>query len=156
MFKKIVPEDIFLSALPDFEPDEAMRWQGRIDPKRKGRYVTGCDALDALVDLLHVNGYRTGAFFARRLGIRETDMNGFLRVVSGLSFAEWRNRYVLLMTKERLERTELTVDEIRKQMGFPNFGSFCRWFQEQTGRQPVEWRRGYREGTKRWKYHCDD
>ncbi len=156
MFKKIVPEDIFLSALPDYEPDEATRWRGHIDPKRKGRYVTGCDALDALVDVMHRKGYRTGAFYARTLGIRETDMNGFLRVVSGLSFAEWRDRYVLLMTKELLERTQQTVDEIRRQLGFVNFGSFCRWFQEQTRRQPVEWRRGYREGTKRCKYHYDD
>ena len=146
--QKIFPEDLYLSVLPDFVPDEAARWQGRIDPRRPGRYATGFEAMDALVDALHSRGYQTSEQCGAQMGVEGCYLNGFIRIVSGLSFAEWRDHYLLLMACELLDKTKTDVQDIARRVGFASSTAFSRWFQKQTGRQPVEWRNGFRTGAR--------
>ena len=156
MFKKILPEDIFISVLASYKPSEAELWTNRIDPTRPGRYLSGREVIDAFVDLLHKHRHVTCDLYARLLGFSKRDLGGFFHVMTGIPFQEWRDRYLVLMAKQLLDKTDMSSTEVGKWMGFNSVNVFGRWFLQKTGRQPIEYRRGWRGKDRRAKYHFDD
>lgn len=155
MFKKILPEDLYLSVLDSYKPSEEDLWRGKVAPDRPARYLSGNEVIDAAVDLLHRNRHQTCDFYAARLGIPLRDLNGFYRVMTGMNFEAWRDRYLVLMAKELLEKTKMSSSEISAWMKFSAVNGFARWFSRLAGRQPIEWRRGWRGNDPRAKYHFD-
>lgn len=155
MFKKILPEALYLSVLKGYEPPEEDLWRGKLAPGRN-HYLSGNEVIDAAVDLLYQYRHQTCEFYAARLGFPSRDLNGFFRVMTGVTFEVWRDRFLVLMAKELLEKTKMGSGEIGAWMKFTAVQAFARWFSRLTGRQPVEWRRGWREGDPRAKYHSDD
>lgn len=134
MFKKILPEDLYLSVLDSYKPSEEDLWCGKVAPDRPARYLSGNEVIDAAVDLLHRNRHQTCDFYAARLGISLRDLNGFYRVMTGMNFEMWRDRYLVLMTKELLEKTKMSSSEISAWMKFSAVNGFARWFSRLAGR----------------------
>lgn len=156
MFKKILPEDLFLSILASYQPPEEDLWRGKVDPDSPNHYLSGNEVIDAVVDLLHKHRHQTCEFYAAKLGFLVRDLNGFFRVMTGITLEVWRDRYLILMAKELLEKTSMSSSEIATWMKFSAVNGFARWFNRLTGRQPIEWRKGWRGEGRRVKYHYND
>ena len=144
-YKKITPADLFLSAREDYRPPEELRWTARLDPERPGRRVSGVDALDTFVDLLVAYGHQRLSFYARRMGVSDVELEGFMRVVSGMGTMEWRDQYLLLMARDLLRHTDISVEALARRLRFPFTSGFSRWFLRLAGSHPSVWRRRVRK-----------
>ena len=156
MFKKILPDDIFLSVMKNYAAPEEELWKGTVDPRRPGRHLSGNEVIDAAVDLMYKNRHNSGENYAAWLGFPIRDLNGFFRIMTGMTFVEWNDQFLLLMAKELLDKSNLSSSEIAKWMHFTTVNVFGRWFRHLSGRQPIEWRIEVRSGLKGRKYHSDD
>lgn len=138
--KKILPEDVYVSVLTK-EVTEEQLWLG-MDTTRPGRKPSGCFFLDAFVDLMHEKlRYARASAYADGLGVELEDLYGYLRVVTGISFRDWRDRYLLLMVKELLRDTEKGCLEIARFLGFDSNTAFSQWATPLLGKAPTAWRR---------------
>ena len=79
-------------------------------------------------------------FYAEKVGLTSHELNGQCKVYSGMSAAEWINKYVLLEAKELLSKTRLRPSQISTMLRFTNYDTFARWFRRHTGELPGSWR----------------
>jgi two-component system response regulator YesN len=66
----------------------------------------------------------------------------------GVNFLEYLTKYRLAKAKELLERTNLPIQEVASQVGYPNLTYFNRIFRRTTAQTPGAYRASYRSLTK--------
>ena len=160
-FKKILPKDVFITALSKEEQNYTPQTnsQGEILRNRP----TGNEVIDLLAQLINQYGMRTSKFYEKQMGLAEGLLNGFVVSYSGIELKSWKNQYIMLRAKELLLETNYTLDEVGKRLGFSGIKTFSTWFIRTEDEYPSYWRvmaknrknRQEKELFKEWKMkHC--
>lgn len=90
--------------------------------------------------LKHYKESREVIFYADKLCITPKYLSNIIRSITGKSANDWINEYVTLEAKSMLRSTNLTIQEISEQLGFPNQSFFGKYFKQHTGMPPKEYR----------------
>lgn len=96
-------------------------------------------------DLL-INNYKTQhkiEWYAKQLCLTSKYFSKTIRQITGKSAAKWVDEILILHAKRLLHtRRDLTVQQIAYELGFKENATFCRFFKDQTGLRPSEYRKG--------------
>lgn len=79
-------------------------------------------------------------FYADRLNISLGHLFSVIKRVSGKSPGEWIDNYVTEEARALLKGTNLTIQQISYQLGFPSQSFFGKFFKRVTGLSPKEYR----------------
>ncbi len=81
------------------------------------------------------------AFYARLLSLTPKYFATVIKNTTGQSASQWINQYVITHTKWMLQHDHhKTIQQIANQMGFSEQASFSRFFKDNTGMTPSEYR----------------
>lgn len=126
--------DILFYALTAYRGEEAME-------KEEKR---NCYLFNAFYDLL-IDNYQQQheiAWYAGKLCLTPKYFSGVIRQITGKSAAQWINEILILHAKRLLTtRRDLNIQQIAFELGFKGNANFCRFFKDQTGLRPSEYRR---------------
>lgn len=88
------------------------------------------------------NEHRTVCYYAERLCITPKHLTSVVRMVSGKSAGAWIDEYVILSAKHLLRSTSLTIQEVSRELNFPNQSFFGKFFKKHVGMTPSQYRSG--------------
>lgn len=81
-------------------------------------------------------------WYAQRLCLTPKYLSSVIRQTTGKSAAKWISEVIILHAKRLLcTRRDLTVQQIAYELGFKENATFCRFFKDQTGLRPSEYRK---------------
>ena len=106
-------------------------------PKSKERNITG--HFFRLVE----NGYKENRkvdSYAEKIGISAKHLAYVIKKTTGKYPSEWLENYVLLEAKKLLRNTDLSIQEISYDLNFSTPSHFGKFFKNQTGMTPKEFR----------------
>ncbi|WP_289299898.1 helix-turn-helix domain-containing protein [Xylanibacter muris] len=92
-----------------------------------------------LLDIYHTKE-RCLKFYADKMAITPKYMSLMVRNFSGRNALEWLNEYVVLEAKLMLNYTNMTILEISYRLNFPTQSSFGKYFKQQVGVCPKQYR----------------
>jgi AraC-like DNA-binding protein len=127
--------DILFYALTDYRGDESLNTVE----------VRNTHLFNSFYDLL-INNYKQQheiAWYAERLCLTPKYFSGVIRQITGKSAAQWIDEVLVVHSKRLLHtRRDMTVQQIAYELGFNGSATFCRFFKDQTGLRPSEYRKG--------------
>lgn len=91
---------------------------------------------------MHYRKQRKVLFYADRLHLSPSYLSTVVRHVSGKVPTEWIDEHVVAEARALLKGTNLTVQQISHELGFPSQSFFGKFFKRMTGLSP----KAYREG----------
>lgn len=83
---------------------------------------------------------RSLQFYADRMFLTPKYVSGMIKSYSGRSALDWINEYVVLEAQMMLRYTEMTVQEIAYALNFPTQSAFGKYFKQQLGVSPKQYR----------------
>ena len=89
----------------------------------------------------HHKEHRSVEFYAGKLNLTPKYLTTVIREMTGKTAHEWIHEYVILSAKAILKSTSLTIQEISNQLSFANQSFFGKYFKQQTGMSPGEYRK---------------
>ena len=92
-----------------------------------------------LLDIYHTKE-RCLKFYADKMAITPKYMSLMVKNFSGRNALEWLNEYVVLEAKLMLNYTNMTIQEISYRLNFPTQSSFGKYFKQQAGISPKQYR----------------
>ncbi len=95
----------------------------------------------ALLKLHHACA-RGVKFYADKLCLTPNYLSGVIKEYTGKTATEWVNEYVILEAKIMLKDSELSISEIAYKLHFPSQSAFGKYFKQQTGVGPKQYRNG--------------
>jgi AraC-like DNA-binding protein len=126
--------DILFYALTDYRGDESLNTVE----------VRNTHLFNSFYDLL-INNYKQQheiAWYAERLCLTPKYFSGVIRQITGKSAAQWVNEMLILQAKRLLyTRRDMNIQQIAFELGFKGNANFCRFFKDQTGLRPSEYRK---------------
>jgi AraC-like DNA-binding protein len=82
-------------------------------------------------------------WYAQQLCLTPKYLSAMIRQVTGKSAAKWIDEVLVLHAKRLLyTRRDMTVQQVAYELGFKENATFCRFFKDQTGLRPSEYRKG--------------
>jgi len=93
-----------------------------------------------LVQSYHM-GHRSVEFYADKLSLTPKYLTTVVRETSGKTAHDWILEYVILSAKALLKSTNMTIQEISDRLNFPSQSFFGKYFKQQTGMSPMEYRK---------------
>ncbi len=110
-------------------------------------YTRGQQIFDKFMALLktHHTRERSVSFYAGEMCLTPNYMSGLVRDYSGRPAAAWINDYVILEARILLADRDLSIQEVACRLNFPSQSAFGKYFKQQTGMGPRE----YRSGTEK-------
>ena len=94
---------------------------------------------DAVIE--HYRHSREVGFYARMFHLSPKYFSTLIKQETGISAGEWIDHYVVLQAKALLtRRRDLSIQQVADQMGFSEQASFSRFFKQNTGLSPTEFR----------------
>lgn len=82
-------------------------------------------------------------WYAQQLCLTPKYLSAAIRQTTGKSAAKWIDEILILHAKRLLQtRHDMTVQQVAYQLGFKENATFCRFFKDQTGYRPSEYRKG--------------
>ena len=81
------------------------------------------------------------AFYADRLCVSAGYVSMFVKRNSGLTALQWIDRALVREAKVLLHHTQMPVSEIAEKIGFATSSFFIRFFRQQTGQTPLQYRK---------------
>lgn len=97
------------------------------------------DRFMKLLGLYHTKG-RSLQFYAEKMCLTPKYVSGMVKAYSGKSALDWINDYVVMEAKMMLRYTEKSVQEISYTLNFPTQSAFGKYFKQQTGLSPRQYR----------------
>ena len=126
--------DILFYALTDYRGDESLNTVE----------VRNTHLFNSFYDLL-INNYKQQheiAWYAERLCLTPKYFSGVIRQITGKSAAQWINEMLILQAKRLLyTHRDMNIQQIAYELGFKGNANFCRFFKDQTGLRPSEYRK---------------
>ena len=122
-FKQYKPADLYIN----MDQPETMEADSSIEVPTTGFRPTGSSFLDAFVNNLHQRGIRSGDYHAAKLGIKRTDMCVTVLTLTGMSYTDFTEAYILLMGKDLLKGTKIDLKHVSKRLGFGSYSGFYRF-----------------------------
>lgn len=96
---------------------------------------------DFLVEVkTHYRHHRKVGFYADRMHISLGHFFAIVKRVSGKSPGQWIDEYITEEARALLKGTNLTVQQISHELGFPSQSFFGKFFKRVTGLSPKEYR----------------
>lgn len=81
-------------------------------------------------------------WYAQKLCLTPKYLSSVIKQATGKSAAKWINEVIILHAKRLLyTRRNMTVQQVAFELGFKENATFCRFFKEQTGLRPSEYRK---------------
>lgn len=92
---------------------------------------------------LHDNCHkeRTVQFYAQQQHLSPYYFSTIIKSRSGIGALQWIENLTMILAREYLECTDLSIKEISEKMNFPDQSTFGRYFKHRCGRSPSEYRR---------------
>ncbi|KAF2507398.1 helix-turn-helix domain-containing protein [Flavobacterium foetidum] len=84
---------------------------------------------------------RSVRYYADLLNVSRKYLSETVKKNSGKTAGEWIDEIIILEAKVLLQHKNLTISEISNQLNFPDQSSFGRFFKNQTGIPPLEYRK---------------
>ena len=82
-------------------------------------------------------------WYAKQLCLTPKYLSAIIRQITNKSAAKWIDEILILHAKRFLHtRRDLTVQQVAYELGFKENATFCRFFKDQTGLRPSEYRKG--------------
>ena len=82
-------------------------------------------------------------WYAQQLCLTPKYLSAMIRQVTGKSAAKWIDEVLVLHAKRLLyTRRDMIVQQVAYELGFKENATFCRFFKDQTGLRPSEYRKG--------------
>jgi AraC-like DNA-binding protein len=82
-------------------------------------------------------------WYAQQLCLTPKYLSAIIRQITNKSAAKWIDEILILHAKRLLyTRRDLTVQQVAYELGFKENATFCRFFKDQTGLRPSEYRKG--------------
>lgn len=126
--------DILFYALTDYRGDESLN-----TVEFRNTYL-----FNSFYDLL-INNYKQQheiAWYAERLCLTPKYFSSIIRQITGKSAAQWIDDMLILHAKRLLfTRRDMNIQQIAFELGFKGNANFCRFFKDQTGLRPSEYRK---------------
>ena len=79
-------------------------------------------------------------FYADKLCLTPNHLGAVIKKASGLTIMQWLNRHAIQKAKVLLRYSDLPVWEVAERMNFANPSFFSKFFKNETGMTPVEYR----------------
>lgn len=89
---------------------------------------------------VHYRNQRKVIFYADRLCLSVSYFSSVIKKVSGKAPGEWIDDYVAGEARALLKGTNLTIQQISHELGFPSQSFFGKFFKRQVGLSPKEYR----------------
>lgn len=83
---------------------------------------------------------RSVSFYADKLCITPKYLSATVKQTTGRSVLEWIHEVFIINSKMLLRNTNKSISEICDTLNVPNDSFFCRFFKEQTGMSPMQYR----------------
>ena len=125
-YKKILPEDVYVSIL---------------DEEQHACEPTGNNYIDAFVLLVRHYQHADAKFYAMKMNADPSHFGGAIYTLTGLFPKDWCVRYVMLSAYELLEKTDKSIKDVAKRCGFTSGTIFSRFFEQHAHMRPKIWRR---------------
>lgn len=122
-FKQYKPADLYIN----MDQPETMEADSSIEVPTTGFRPTGSSFLDAFINNLHQRGMRSGDYHAAKLGIKRTEMCVTVLTLTGTSYTDFTEAYILLMAKDLLKGTKIDLKDVSKRLGFGSYSGFYRF-----------------------------
>lgn len=120
-----------------------MRYRGE---EKTERFVSHSTHLFNSFYNLLINNYHTYHkvdWYAQQLCLTPKHLSTSIRKTTNKSAAKWIDEVLILHAKRLLHtRHDMTVQQIAYELGFKENATFCRFFKDQTGLRPSEYRKG--------------
>lgn len=81
------------------------------------------------------------SFYADRLCVSPNHMSALVKRESGLTVLQWIDRALVREAKVLLHHTQMPVAEVAETLGFATPSFFIRFFRQQTGQTPLQYRK---------------
>lgn len=134
-FKQYTPAELYIN----MNDPETMEADGPDEVPTTGFRPTGGAFLDAFVGNLHQHGIRTGDYHAKLLGIKRSEMCISIMTLTGMSYTNFTEAYILLMVNDLLKNNKKELREVSKRLGFGSYSGFYR-FMMRKGMGRPSWR----------------
>lgn len=82
-------------------------------------------------------------FYAKQLGMSAKYLCMLVKEVSNIPPQSWINDMIIRNAKVLLSTTTLSINEITRQLNFPNPSFFCQYFKRSVGQTPLKYRKCY-------------
>lgn len=138
-YRPLKPADVYYSYF-GHEPTETERWQGMPDKTLQNR-PTGNDFIDLFASLVRKYKNKPSSFYARELGIDPRDLNGCIKVLTGMPANKWIEEYCWMATEEILKTSNWPLQLVAEQLGYLSLRSFSQAFTKHYGIRPSQWRK---------------
>ena len=83
---------------------------------------------------------RSVGFYADRICVTPKYLSSVVRQVSGRGPMQWINECVIVEAKNLLRFSDMTIQEISRELNFPTQSYFGRFFKKHTGMSPKEYK----------------
>ncbi len=102
-----------------------------------------CLLVNNFLDLVRDNHmeHRELSFYAEKLCLTTKYLTTIIKRETGISAADWIERYVILQAKALLKSTDLTIQQISDKLNFSSQVFFGKYFKRLVGMPPKEYRK---------------
>jgi len=130
------------------EPQIKMKYVARNLPEIRS---TGIRVMDEYISNLAAGLFDVSAF-CKEWGLRRTDIDSLVFVLTGMRAVDFRQRYQLQVMNELLRYTTLTPAEVARRSGFGTANNLYLITKREYGEAPVEHRKNIREPGDEGRY----
>lgn len=125
--------DILLELLHSFRHEQdKSRWE----PRERVVFNDFCDLL-----AIHHRETHSVADYAAYLHISPKYFSSLIQKAIGVTAGEWIDQYLVTQIKKvLLSRNDLSIQQVSFEFGFEESASFCRFFKNNTGMTPTQFR----------------
>lgn len=128
--------DILFYALTRYRGEE-----NQMQEESRGMHI-----FNTFYDLL-INNYQKHhkiAWYAENLCLTPKYLSSVIQQSTGKSAAQWINEVLILHAKRLLHtRHDMNIQQVAYDLGFKENATFCRFFKDQTGLRPSEYRKKF-------------
>lgn len=102
----------------------------------------GAQIFDRFMKLLGIyhDRERSLQFYAGKMFLTPKYISGMIKAYSGRGALDWINEYVVTEAKMMLRYTDMTVQEVAYALNFPTQSAFGKYFRQQVGMSPRQYR----------------
>ena len=104
-----------------------------------GFQATGYPFLDIFLSNIHLYGMHTADFHSAKLEVTKREFCVTIKTLTGMSFTDFTETYILLMANDMLKAKKKELGEISKRLGFGSYSGFYRFMLRKGKGMPSKW-----------------
>jgi len=132
VFHQFTPAELYIGMIEPTNPTA----DNALEKPFTGFRATGYPFLDIFLSNLHQYGICSPDFHSAKLEITKQEFCLTLQTLTGLTFSDFTDDYILLMAKDLLKNKNKDLVKISKQLGFASYSGFYRFMMRKGKRRP--------------------